>query len=97
MPDYEKDLARVLETEELAVVLRDGAPALLLRRDACPLTEPAEIRRRVASTMEKLPRSQRLRKLLFTDAPLPRTSTGKLMRWELENAAQEQAPFLSPS
>ena len=34
--------------------------------------------------MAEKPRGQQLARILITDAPLPRTATGKIKRWELQ-------------
>lgn len=81
LPEYEKDLARVLETQELAVVLRQEAPTLVLPAGT---GTKEEILEKLAPLMANLPRGQQLRDVAFLEGPLPRTASGKLRRWELQ-------------
>ena len=81
LPEYERELGWALGTRDLAVVLRHSVPALVLPQadgDVVAIWEMLD------SVMETLPRSHRIREILFLGAPFPRTSTGKLRRWALE-------------
>ena len=86
LPEYERDLARALETKELAVIPVDGAPVLVLPEGG-PDRDTAL--GRTAALMSLLPESRRLADVRYIAGPLPRTSTGKLKRWELQRLAGE--------
>ena len=85
LPDYEKDVARALELTDLAVILRSGAPALVL-----PVGAPDRdtVLEALAPLMQSLPRGQHIHSVLYYDGPLPRTATGKLQRWQLTQALE---------
>ena len=83
LPEYEARLAAALGQTELAVTLRDGRPVLVLagEGDRNAITEA------LRPVMAALPRGQQLTGILFTNEPLPRTATGKIKRWELQQKA----------
>ena len=83
LPEYEEELRRALGEQELAVTLREGKPVLLL----CGQGDAAGVIRRLRPVMERRPRGQQLTDVLFTDEPLPRTATGKIKRWEVQQKA----------
>ena len=85
LPEYEKDVARALEISDLAVILRGGAPALVLPAGA---PDRDAILERLAPLMATLPRGQHIHDVVFFDGPLPRTATGKLRRWQLTQMAE---------
>ncbi|MBO5557039.1 MAG: AMP-binding protein, partial [Oscillospiraceae bacterium] len=80
LPEYEARLMQALGHAELAVVLLDGQPALIYSGEG----EETAIRDALRPLMEELPRGQQIRRILITDDPLPRTATGKIKRWELQ-------------
>ena len=77
LPEYEAGLAEVLPGRDFAAVLFKGRPALFIFGDS---SEKNEILRKIAPAMKKLPRGQQIYDILFADAPLPRTASGKLKR-----------------
>lgn len=84
LPEYEQKLAAALPGEDFAAVEINGAPALVLRgaeaqRDA--------VMQALAPVMQALPLGQRLKAVYFVTDPLPRTATGKIKRWELQQKA----------
>ena len=83
LPEYEGRLMGALGHTELAVTLRDGRPVLLFSGEA----QEAEIRQKLRSVMDTLPRGQQLAGIIITGEPLPRTATGKIKRWELQQKA----------
>ncbi|MBR1497668.1 MAG: acyl--CoA ligase [Oscillospiraceae bacterium] len=84
LPEYEKDLARILETAEIAVVPREDVPVLVLPRGTMDRDEALS---RLASTQALLPPEQQLGDVVYYNGPLPRTAAGKLMRWQIAGAA----------
>ena len=83
LPEYEAELAAALGHTELAAALRDGRPILLYSGEA----DKAELNRRLRPVMERLPRGQQIADILILSDPLPRTATGKIKRWELQQKA----------
>ena len=83
LPEYEADLASALGHTELAVTLREGRPVLIYSGEA----DKADLNRRLRPVMERLPRGQQLADILIVSDPLPRTATGKIKRWELQQKA----------
>ncbi len=80
LPEYEAELMQTLGHTELALSLRDGRPVLVYSGQA----DVGELRKRLRGLMEKLPRGQQLAGIIVTDQPLPKTATGKIKRWELQ-------------
>ena len=87
LPEYEGQLAAELGHTELAVILKDSRPVLICQAEPDPDTDPAErkaaLLKRLSPLMKTLPRGQQITDILFTDTPLPRTTTGKIKRYEL--------------
>ena len=84
LPEYEAGLMRLLGTTELAVVLRDDRPILVLEEKKSESESQDIIWQKLRPMMEQLPRGQQLTDILFTEDPLPRTASGKIKRWELQ-------------
>ena len=82
LPEYEAALAAVLGTAELAVGL-DPAGRLTLLLGQSPAGDEKEVLRTLKPVLETRPRGQQLARVIFSAAPLPRTQTGKLKRWEI--------------
>ena len=80
LPEYEAALMRQLGNPELAVTLREDRPVLVYVGKA----DPKELWARLRDLMEQLPRGQQLTDILITDESLPRTASGKIKRWELQ-------------
>ena len=80
LPEYEAHLMSALGHTELAVTLRDSKPLLVFVGEA----EEAALREKLKPVMAQLPRGQQLGGILITDEALPRTATGKIKRWELQ-------------
>jgi long-subunit acyl-CoA synthetase (AMP-forming) len=83
LPEYEAELTKALGRDELAVVLRGGRPVLVLYGNG----DKTAILRELKPLMADYPRGQQLTDILFTREPFPRTATGKLKRWELQQKA----------
>ena len=86
LPEYEARLREALGPRDLAVIERDGAPILCVHG---PEAERAALAAAVAPVMARLPRGQRLADIRLLPHPLPRTLTGKIKRWELQQKAVE--------
>ncbi|MBQ6582385.1 MAG: acyl--CoA ligase [Mogibacterium sp.] len=84
-PEYESDLSRITGAEELAVVRKDGH-AVLLAGEGCDI---AALRGAVADYNRELPRSQQIYDVIPFPGKLPRTATGKLRRWLLQERFEE--------
>lgn len=80
LPEYEAAIAKVLGNPEIAVILQNDRPLLIYSGEA---TEQ-ELSKALLPLMTELPRGQRLSGIRITDEPLPRTATGKIKRWELQ-------------
>ena len=86
LPEYEKEIAQAIGNQELAVVLRHGQPVLIVRAD--PEKRSAYLEQ-LKPVMALRPRGQQLRDLVFVQEPLPRTATGKIQRWELQQKVEK--------
>ena len=80
LPEYEAGLMKALGTQELAVCTCNQRPVLAyvgeLSKD--------QIRDRLLPLMADRPRGQQITDILILSDPLPRTATGKIKRWELQ-------------
>ena len=85
-PEYEEALSSLLGTDDVAVILKEGRPAVILGgKQDDRLNAVWEI---VRQYNEKLTRSVRICDVLFFGRPLPRTATGKIRRWEIDGGIQ---------
>ena len=80
LPEYEGALMRALGHTELAVVLKDGRPLLVYSGQA----EAEAIEKQLRPLMAEQPRGRQLAGVRIVHTPLPRTATGKIKRWELQ-------------
>jgi acyl-coenzyme A synthetase/AMP-(fatty) acid ligase len=80
LPEYEAAIMKALGHTELAVVLRESRPVLIYSGEG----SPADLSKALLPLMTELPRGQRLAGIKITQEPLPRTATGKIKRWELQ-------------
>ena len=85
LPEYEAAIAQALGHTELAVVLLDGKPALVYSGEG----EEKHLQQRLRALMAERPRGQQLSRILITDHPLPRTATGKIKRWEIQQEMEK--------
>ena len=79
-PEYEAGVAKALGHTEIAVILQDDRPVLVYSGEADRNTLLEQLR----PLMRQLPRGQQLRDIVITDEPLPRTASGKIQRWDLQ-------------
>lgn len=80
LPEYEGALISALGHSELAVTLLDDRPVLVYSGQA----DRDELQNRLRPVMEQLPRGQQISNILFVNEPLPRTASGKIKRWEIQ-------------
>ncbi len=79
LPEYEAELSGLLGIGDLAVIKDEDRPALVCYTEM----SEAEIREKLRSRSEKTQRGLQIGKIILASDPLPRTATGKLMRWKL--------------
>ncbi|MBO4872812.1 MAG: hypothetical protein J5496_05315, partial [Lachnospiraceae bacterium] len=60
-----------------------AAPCHLPKRGRQAAEAQKEILEKIRPVMEERPRGQQIGRVKFEAAPLPRTQTGKLKRWEI--------------
>ena len=80
LPEYEAALAAALGTKEIAVLLSDSRPVLVIGE--CRMNENA-VWQAIKPVLENYPRGQQISKVILRDSPLPRTATGKIQRYKI--------------
>ena len=85
LPEYESALMHALGHTELAVTLKNDRPILVFSGAA----EKDRLQEKLREVMRTLPRGQQIADILLTDEPLPRTATGKIKRWELQQKVSD--------
>ena len=80
LPEYEGAVMQALGNPEIAVILRNGKPALVYAGEG----DRQEIEKKLRPLMETQPRGRQLSEIILSSSPLPRTATGKIKRWELQ-------------
>ncbi len=80
LPEYEGALMQALGHTELAVALFNERPVLIFSGEG----DEAAILDKLRDVIGSLPRGQQIARVIVTDEPLPRTATGKIKRWELQ-------------
>lgn len=81
LPEYEQALSAALGGEAVCVLLINDQPILVLEgeiRDAAPIWE------KIRPVLDMRPRNQQIRAIEFYEKPLPRTASGKIMRWAIQ-------------
>ena len=81
LPEYEQALSNALGGEPLCVLLVNDQPILILEgelRDAAPIWAA------IKPVVEQRPRNGQIRRIEFYEKPLPRTASGKIMRWVVQ-------------
>lgn len=86
LPEYESALMQALGHTELAVTLRGERPLLVYSGEG----NREKLREKLRELMRTLPRGQQIADILITDEPLPRTATGKIKRWELQQKVSDK-------
>ncbi len=80
LPEYEGAIMRALGHPELAVALKNGRPVLVYSGEA----DAKELEQKLRPLMASQPRGRQITSVYVLDHPLPRTATGKIKRWELQ-------------
>ncbi|MBQ6622553.1 MAG: AMP-binding protein [Mogibacterium sp.] len=86
-PEYEATLGAEVGSAELAVILRDGHAALVAGGDV----DAGMLRDAVNELNRGKLRSQQIYEILTAEEPLPRTATGKLKRYEIQERYNQEA------
>ena len=81
LPEYEPPIRAALGTEEAAVIVRDGAPVLVIKD--CGRTK-AEILAALGPLMARESRARQIKDVITVAENLPRTATGKIQRWAIQ-------------
>ena len=81
LPEYEQSLRRALPDRDFAVIALEGAPVLVIAGDGA---DKNGVEALVGDVMKTMPFGRRVKSILFVPYPLPRTATGKIKRWELQ-------------
>ena len=79
LPEYEYELGKVLGQDADFAVITDKQNKVVLAID-----KPKEVEERIANFNQGYPRSHRIAKIIYVDKPLPRTKTGKIMRYAID-------------
>lgn len=87
-PEYEDDLARMTGLPDLGISLKDGRAVLVAGSLTNDTAIAEDMRKKIARTVEKYNRalqpSQYIQDVIVRADSLPRTATGKLKRYELQ-------------
>ena len=81
LPEYEQALSAALGGEAVCVLLVHETPILLLEgevRDTAPIWE------KIRPVLDERARNGQIRAIEFYEKPLPRTASGKIMRWVIQ-------------
>ena len=81
-PDYENALAPMIGTDDIALVLRDHKPVLIVGGMSSDYYQ--QIVNIVEDFNSMQPHSGRVYDVILQEAPLPRTHAGKLRRWQVD-------------
>lgn len=81
LPEYEQALSAALGGEALCVLLVGDQPILVLEGE---LKDAAPIWAKIRPVLDAHPRNQQIKRIEFYEKPLPRTASGKIMRWAIQ-------------
>ncbi len=84
LPEYESAIMKALDHQELAVALKNGRPVLIYSGEA----DAKDIEKRLRPLMADQPRGRQITAVYVVSHPLPRTTTGKIKRWELQQETE---------
>ena len=84
LPEYESAIMKALDHQELAVALKNGRPVLIYSGEA----DAKDIEKRLRPLMADQPRGRQITAVYVVSHPLPRTATGKIKRWELQQETE---------
>ena len=82
-PDYEETLAPMVGTDDIALVLRDHKPILIVGGISSDRYQ--QVVNAVADFNSMKPHSGRIYDVVLQETPLPRTPAGKLRRWQVDS------------
>lgn len=85
-PEYEQDLGKCLPGLDFGVALIDNAITLFVYDEKNEIS----IEEKIKEFNQGKPRGQRISKIKILKTPLPRTSTGKIKRYQLEKLEEEK-------
>lgn len=80
LPEYEADLSRLLGTDQLAVILKNGKPFLYLEK----YDDAEALQKAVSEFNRSQPFGRKLAGTAVLNRALPRSASGKIQRWKLE-------------
>lgn len=85
LPEYERSLKEALQLEDLAAAQSDKGKIVLFIGHPLPdgVTK-TDLEKKVESFNSDLPRDRQVSDIIFTKDPLPKTKTGKVMRYLLD-------------
>jgi len=86
LPEYESALFSVLN-KELVVIQINDRPVLVVKAEP---RDYDEVKTVIKNKMADYPRAQQITDIIFTDKPFPRTSSGKIKRWEIQKTEAEK-------
>jgi long-subunit acyl-CoA synthetase (AMP-forming) len=81
LPEYEQRIRAALGDRDFAVMGEEGSVVLVLQGDD---TEKDAVNALLKEALRTVPMGQRPKRIVFVPNPLPRTATGKIKRWELQ-------------
>ena len=81
LPEYEQALSDALGGEAVCVLLVNDQPILVLEG---AIRDPAPIFAKIRPVLDARPRNQQIRRIEFYEQALPRTASGKIMRWAIQ-------------
>ena len=87
LPEYEQKIAAALGNDEVAVILLNSQPTLVIKEAK---EKAEELKQKLSEIMKTFPRAQQITDIIVTDTPLPRTATGKIKRWEIQKTEEEK-------
>ncbi len=81
LPEYEQAISDALGGEAVCVLLIDDRPILVLEGE---IRDTAPIWAKLRPVLDERPRNQQIRAIEFYEKALPRTASGKIMRWAIQ-------------
>ena len=81
LPEYEQALSNALGGEAVCVLLIDDRPILVLEGEP---DDTASVWAKIRPVLDERPRNQQIRAIEYYGKPLPRTTSGKIMRWAIQ-------------
>ena len=81
LPEYEQTVRAALGDRDFAVIGVDGSVVLVIHGSDA---EKDGVNALLQEALRNVPLGHRPKQILFVPYPLPRTATGKIKRWELQ-------------